>query len=210
MIEQKYKNIVWDWNGTLLDDVDTGVRTLADMLARRGLCPLSLEEYKAQFGFPVEEFYHKVGFDLEKESMHELSVDFVETYDKFAGHLALNPEVRETLATFQQSGKRQYILSALREELLKPMTQEFGINTYFEGICGSDNIYAAGKIERGLRMLADYGIAPSETLMIGDTLHDAEVANRLGFACILYAGGHNDEQRLRRKVPVIHSFGELL
>ena len=98
----------------------------------------------------------------------------------------------------------------LREELLKPMTQEFGINTYFEGICGSDNIYAAGKIERGLRMLADYGIAPSETLMIGDTLHDAEVANRLGFACILYAGGHNDEQRLRRKAPVIHSFGELL
>ena len=95
MIEQKYKNIVWDWNGTLLDDVDTGVRTLADMLARRGLCPLSLEEYKAQFGFPVEEFYHKVGFDMEKESMHELSVDFVETYDKFAGHLALNPEVRE-------------------------------------------------------------------------------------------------------------------
>ena len=50
MIEQRYKNIVWDWNGTLLDDVDTGVRTLADMLARRGLCPLSLEEYKAQFG----------------------------------------------------------------------------------------------------------------------------------------------------------------
>ena len=90
------------------------------------------------------------------------------------------------------------------------MTQEFGINTYFEGICGSDNIYAAGKIERGLRMLADYGIAPSETLMIGDTLHDAEVANRLGFACILYAGGHNDEQRLHRKAPVIHSFGELL
>ena len=201
MIEQKYKNIVWDWNGTLLDDVDTGVRTLADMLARRGLRPLSLEEYKAQFGFPVEEFYHKVGFDMEKESMHELSVDFVETYDKFAGHLALNPEVRETLTAFQEAGKRQYILSALREELLKPMTQEFGINTYFEGICGS---------ERGLRMLADYGIAPSETLMIGDTLHDAEVANRLGFACILYAGGHNDEQRLRRKAPVIHTFGELL
>ena len=185
MIEQKYKNIVWDWNGTLLDDVDTGVRTLADMLARRGLCPLSLEEYKAQFGFPVEEFYHKVGFDMEKESMHELSVDFVETYDKFAGHLALNPEVRETLAAFQEAGKRQYILSALREELLKPMTQEFGINTYFEGICGSDNIYAAGKIERGLRMLANYGIAPSETLMIGDTLHDAEVANRLGYPVLV-------------------------
>lgn len=204
-----YKNIVWDWNGTLLDDVDTGVRALADMLERRGLAPLSREEYKARFGFPVENFYRGLGFDFAKESMHDLSVDFVETYDKFAGHLDLNPQVREVLACFRQQGRRQYILSALREDLLKQMAWDFGIVGYFEGICGSDNIYAAGKVERGKRMLGDYGILPAETLMIGDTLHDAEVATSLGFGCLLYAGGHNDEQRLVQKAPVIHDFHEL-
>ena len=171
-----YKNIVWDWNGTLLDDVDTGVQTLADMLERRGLVSLSREEYKARFGF---------------------------------GHLDLNPQVREVLACFRQQGRRQYILSALREDLLKQMAWDFGIAGYFEGICGSDNIYAAGKVERGKRMLGDYGILPAETLMIGDTLHDAEVATSLGFGCLLYAGGHNDEQRLVQKAPVIHDFHEL-
>lgn len=83
----KYANIVWDWNGTLLDDLQAGVDALADMLSRRGITPLTPDEYKEQFGFPVEDFYRKVGFDMEAESMHDLSVDFVEAYDKYAGNL---------------------------------------------------------------------------------------------------------------------------
>ena len=42
----KYKNVVWDWNGTLLNDVKVGVNTLNDMLGRRGLPLLSVEDYK--------------------------------------------------------------------------------------------------------------------------------------------------------------------
>ena len=86
----KYKNVVWDWNGTLLNDVKVGVNTLNDMLGRRGLPLLSVEDYKEKFGFPVIDFYDRVGFDMEKESFHELSVDFVETYDKYAGEVGLN------------------------------------------------------------------------------------------------------------------------
>ena len=85
----KYKNVVWDWNGTLLNDVKVGVNTLNDMLGRRGLPLLSVEDYKEKFGFPVIDFYDRVGFDMEKESFHELSVDFVETYDKYAGEVGL-------------------------------------------------------------------------------------------------------------------------
>ena len=95
----KYKNVVWDWNGTLLNDVKVGVNTLNDMLGRRGLPLLSVEDYKEKFGFPVIDFYDRVGFDMEKESFHELSVDFVETYDKYAGEVGLNEGVREVLHT---------------------------------------------------------------------------------------------------------------
>lgn len=207
---KKYKNIVWDWNGTLLNDLEVGVNTLNCMLVKRGLGPLTVSEYKDIFGFPVSDFYHKVGFDLEKESLHELSVDFVETYDRFAGGMTLNEAVPEVLKGIQESGRKQYILSALREDLLKQMVREFQIAGCFEKVYGSDNIYADGKVDRGKRMLESCCIDPAETLMVGDTLHDAEVADALGFDCILYAGGHNSKWRLKEKAAVIDEMRELL
>lgn len=206
----KYKNIVWDWNGTLLNDVEVGVSTLNDMLERRGLQLLSVEDYKEKFGFPVIDFYYRVGFDMERESFHELSLDFVRTYDKYAGKAGLNMGVEKVLAGIQQTGVKQYVLSALREDLLQQMLRHFQIDSRFDYICGSNDIYAAGKIERGQQMLQTCPILPQETLMVGDTLHDAEVAGALGFDCILFAGGHNNEERLQKKAPVIHRIEELL
>lgn len=206
----KYKNIVWDWNGTLLNDVEAGVNTLNDMLERRGLSALTRQEYKDRFGFPVIDFYHQVGFDMERESFHDLSVDFVKTYDVYAGNIGLNTYVPEVLTNIRQSGMKQYILSALREDLLQQMLRDFEIDSLFDQACGSDNIYAAGKAERGQRMLKAYDICPEETLMVGDTIHDAEVAGAMGFDCILFTGGHNSEWRLREKAPVIHQIEELL
>ena len=188
----KYKNVVWDWNGTLLNDVKVGVNTLNDMLGRRGLPLLSVEDYKEKFGFP------------------ELSVDFVETYDKYAGEVGLNEGVREVLAGIQQTGVKQYVLSALREDLLQQMLRHFQIDSRFDRACGANDIYAAGKIERGQQMLQTCPIVPEDTLMVGDTIHDAEVADALGFDCILFAGGHNNEERLQKKAPVIHRMRELL
>ncbi len=208
-LSDKYSNVIWDWNGTLLNDVEVGVNALNDMLGRRGLPLLTVQRYKDLFEFPVICFYQRVGFDLVKESFHELSVDFVSTYDKYAEGVALNPFVRDTLACVQQKGIKQYILSALREDLLNKMLREFAIDSHFERACGSDDIYAAGKIERGRRMLETLNICPEKTVMIGDTVHDAEVARALGFDCILFAGGHNSEWRLQEKAPVIHSMEEL-
>ena len=137
---KQYKNIVWDWNGTLLDDKNTGVNTLNRMLEKRKLKTLSLENYRDVFGFPVEDFYRRVGFDLQKETLHDISVDFVDTYDIFAEGIGLNPGVRETLDALQKAGIRQYILSALREDLLSQMVKDFNIGRYFFQVCGSDNI----------------------------------------------------------------------
>lgn len=208
-MEKHYKNIVWDWNGTLLDDVYVGLDTLNCMLDKRDLPVLTLEDYRRTFGFPVEDFYKVVGFDLQRESMHELSVDFVETYDRYAQGVGLHRESREVLENLKNSGVKQYILSALREDLLHEMLETYHIGGYFTCACGSDNIYAAGKIERGKRMVEACGLRPEETLMVGDTLHDAEVAKALGFSVVLYAGGHNSEQRLRKMAPVVFSLHEL-
>ena len=80
----------------------------------------------------------------------------------------------------KRKGIRQYVLSALKEDLLIGMLERFGIREYFEGVCGSNNIYADGKVARGMEMLQMFPIVPGETVMVGDTLHDAEVAETLG------------------------------
>lgn len=207
-----YKNVVWDWNGTLLDDVAVGHAALCRMLGKRGLPLLTLQQYKDLFAFPVKDFYESVGFDFDRYDWHEVSLDFVTTYDLLAeGRLALTAGAEKVLKDLQAAGTKLYILSALNEESLHKMVADFGITGCFEQVCGSDNIYADGKIGRGLRMLETYPVVPEETLMVGDTLHDAEVAEALGFDSALYSGGHNSRERLAGKgVRVVDSLVEIL
>lgn len=206
----KYKNVVWDWNGTLLDDVNVSVATINRMLSKKQLGELTVEEYKSIFGFPVKDYYEGIGFDFKRDDWDAVSCDFVDIYDELSKNVMLTPGVPSVLTGLKEIGVRQYILSALREDLLEDMLQRFGIRDYFEGVCGSDNIYADGKVARGERMLQAYPIAPGETLMVGDTLHDAEVAESLGFDVRFYAGGHNSAERLRQKGIVLDRMEQLL
>lgn len=206
----QYKNIVWDWNGTLLDDVSVGHGALKQMLEKRGLGTITLQQYKDLFGFPVKEFYEGLGFDFSLDSWQDVSQDFVDTYDILAGGMTLNRGVREVLSGLQERGVRQYILSALQEDTLRKMVADFAIAPCFQQVYGACDIYAGSKVGRGKMMLEECGMIPGETLMIGDTLHDAEVAGALGFDCMLYAGGHNSEWRLQGNAPVILEMQALL
>lgn len=206
----KYKNVVWDWNGTLLDDVQISVDTINRMLRKKRLDELTVEKYKAIFGFPVKEYYEGIGYDFNRDDWEAISLDFVDTYGELSKDVVLTSGVNSVLAGLKECGVRQYVLSALQEDLLEEMLERFGIRNYFEGVCGSDNIYADGKVARGERMLQVYPIDPRETLMVGDTLHDAEVAEALGFDIRLYAGGHNSAERLREKGIVLERMEMLL
>ena len=77
-------------------------------------------------------------------------------------------------------------------------------------MAGSEDHYAEGKVVQGLRMLEALHVAPEETVLIGDTTHDAEVAKAMGVVCILIPCGHNSRDRLMRcGVEVIAGRGEL-
>lgn len=206
----KYKNIVWDWNGTLLDDVRISVDTINRMLEQKNLKRLTVDNYKSIFGFPVKAYYELIGFDFSRDDWEEVSINFVNTYNALAKDVELTPGIMPVLEGLKERGVRQYILSALQEDLLINMLERFHIREYFDGVCGSNNIYADGKVARGEEMLRTFPIDPSETLMVGDTLHDAEVAEALGFDVCLYSGGHNSAERLREKGMVLEQMGQLL
>jgi phosphoglycolate phosphatase len=207
---KQYTNIVWDWNGTLLDDLAASVETINRMLRRRTLPPITEQRYRELFGFPVRPYYEALGFDFLRDDWHAVSTEYVETYASLAGTVALTAGVAELLPAIRRAGTRQHVLSALQENLLEEMLERFGIRGIFDGVHGADNIHADGKIARGREMLARCPVRPEETLMIGDTLHDAEVAAALGFDALLYTGGHNSTERLQQQARIFHRMDHLL
>ena len=75
-----YKTIIWDWNGTLLNDLDLSVDSVNILLKERNLPTLTVEKYKDIFGFPVIDYYVKAGFDFEKEPFEIPAKQYVKLY----------------------------------------------------------------------------------------------------------------------------------
>lgn len=197
MQRSPYRHVIWDWNGTLLDDLDLCIDIMNGLLRRRGLPPMDRARYHAVFGFPVRAYYERLGFDFRRDPFEELSAEFIAGYEARRHESRLQPAAREVLAALQQAGIPQSILSAYRGETLREMVGHFGLTSFFVRLTGLDNIYAHSKTELGRAWVAELGLPGNDILMIGDTLHDLEVAETLGIDCVLVAAGHHPAERLR-------------
>lgn len=197
MTLRDYRNVFWDWNGTLLDDTDACVAALNRLLRRRGRPTLSRLQYRERFGFPVKTFYATLGFDFEREDWDALTGEF---HEAFRAHEPdeVRPGVRRLLDRIRAAGPRMSVLSALEQELLRRAIETFGLARYFDAVKGCSDLYSHSKVEVGRELLRETGVRPEETVMIGDTDHDHEVAEALGLDCILVADGHQTRPRLER------------
>lgn len=191
-----YDTIIWDWNGTLLDDLDLSIKAVNVLLRERDLPILTLDRYKDIFGFPVINYYEKAGFDFSKEPFEIPARQYVKLYASGESDLKLFPDVVDTLSFFKDNNYRQIVLSAMKEDNLRKMISNAGISHFFDGIFGIKDNYAREKVSIGKQVVENLNLNPEKCLMIGDTLHDAEVAEQCGFDCILYSGGHVAKQRL--------------
>ena len=204
------KTIIWDWNGTLLDDLDLSLESVNILLKERNIPTLSIEKYKDIFGFPVVDYYVKAGFDFEKEAFEVPAKQYVKLYAAGASELKLFPDVVDTLTFFKENNYRQIVLSAMKDDNLKLMIHNAEISHFFDGIFGIKDNYAREKVSLGKQVVENLKLNPAECLMIGDTLHDAEVSEQCGFNCILFSGGHVSKQRLETKgKKIINSLSEL-
>ena len=195
--------ILWDWNGTLLDDTEAALATLNEMIAVRGGQPIGMEFYRDHFAFPVRPFYDKIGIIAhDEDEWNGIAHEYHEVYGRQPKKL--NPLAVTALEMAKEAGCRQSMVSALRQDLLEADMARNGVTKYFERICGSDNLDGASKLDRArvlLRTLSD--TVPSDTrfVLIGDALHDKEVADALGIDCILCAQGSHAAWRLRAAAP---------
>lgn len=192
----RFQHIIWDWNGTLLDDSWLCRETLNHLLGKRAMPPVSLQDYRDQFEFPVLAYYHKLGFDLEREPFEDLSNEYIDHYNSQRLRARLQPGLPDALERLQRAGLEQSILSAYKHDTLVELVQHYGLETFFAHIAGAADNYAGSKEEAGKDLLHTTGATPAQTLLIGDTLHDAEVASSLGAQCLLLTCGHMAPTRL--------------
>mgnify|MGYP003547858854 FL=1 len=138
----------------------------------------------------------KAGFDFSKEPFEIPARQYVKLYASGESDLKLFPDVIDTLSFFKDNNYRQIVLSAMKEDNLRKMISNAGISHFFDGIFGIRDNYAREKVSIGKQVVENLNLNPEKCLMIGDTLHDAEVAEQCGFDCILFSGGHVAKQRL--------------
>ena len=206
--------LIWDWNGTLLDDTQASVDALNDQLVQRGLDPVSVAFYRERFAFPVRSFYALCGVDLAREDWNALAQDYHDAYHRHARDAQLAASAREALNLAQCLGCRQAIVSALRQDYLDAAVGRFGIRGYFDAVIGTDNLDGGSKLDRArafVATLSSRSPAPDSRpsfVCIGDSLHDKEVADALGARCILYSGGSHAPERLARAAPVAETLTE--
>ena len=202
------RQVLWDWNGTLLDDLTYAIGVRNRTFPAFGLPRIgSVAEYHRQFTFPVRRYYERAGVTDETfvAVAHAWMAEYVRGFDT----VPLHGDAVEALARFAAAGVRQAVLSATRRDMLESQIARFPIRAYFTDVLGLSDIYARSKEAVGLDYLARCGVPAASTLMIGDTLHDAEVARAMGTGCVLVARGHQSrETLLTAGVPVMDTLLE--
>ena len=189
-------HVIWDWNGTLLDDLDLCLDIINKILANRELPTLTREQYQEVFDFPVRDYYQRLGFDFAHEPFEAISTEFITTYERRRSECHLMDGARQALDALSRLGISQSIISASKLDYLARAVSEYGIEDYFEHIMGLDNHHAQGKLTLAENFLASGNLEPGRILIIGDTTHDAAIARSLGTFCLLIPNGHHSKHRL--------------
>lgn len=184
-----YTHLLWDFNGTILDDVSACMQAANLLLQSHGLSPIETpERYRDLFGFPVEDYYRRLGFDFEKTPYADLASEWMPEYLKNAEHCSAYPDIPFCLSALQKRGIHQWILSATEQSILRRQVSALGLLSFFDGLLGLGDIHAKSKTELGIRWRQSH--PKGRVLMLGDTDHDAETAHAIGADCVLLSCGH--------------------
>ena len=184
-----YTHIAWDFNGTLLNDVEPSVQAANALLRQYGLPELeSVEAYRRVFGFPVIDYYRRLGFDFDTVSYDVLAPEWVAYYRHYTQNVSVFPEIPEILAAVRAAGKEQMIVTASWRDLIEEQLATLGIRHFFGEVLALDNIHAESKTQLAARWRQEHPEA--RVLFIGDTEHDLETAKAMGADCLLVACGH--------------------
>ncbi len=202
----KYKYVVWDWNGTLFNDVLVCIESMNEILLSKNLKGISnIDEYRLLFCFPVKKYYEKLPFDFSVDTFEDLAQIYIANYSKNFKKAKLFNGATDVLNKIKSLGIQQLIVSASKQDSLNAQMQPFNLEKFFIEIMGINDHYAVSKIELAKRWVSQNGISFSDIIFIGDTIHDFEVSQAIGSNCILISQGHQAKNILQSTSATIVS-----
>ena len=189
-----FRNLIFDWSGTLVDDLGPVIEATNFVLAKYGIGPMDREEFRRRVRLPYREFYQEMlpGIPLE-----ELEEHFRPAFDGAEATVFVLPHAREKLDWCRRLGIRTFVLTSMDAIAFARQLEEFGLKGHFEAT------YSGVLDKRDVihRILETHGLAPEETAFVGDMTHDVETARHAGISSIAVLTGYNHPEVLAAVRP---------
>jgi phosphoglycolate phosphatase len=203
-------SIIWDWNGTVLNDVDNNVNAVNMILQKRNLAVISKEEYRRKIKIPIKQFYNDIGLKInDSETYNLITNDYWEYYNMgYKNNTKINDDIENILNELKRNGITNYLLSATQHDKLIKQVNDKGMEIYFKEIIGNNNYEVKSKFERAQELIKKENLKVNNTILVGDMINDYELAEELGVKCILYSNGHQ-EIKIEKDKNIINNFEEI-
>lgn len=188
-----YEHVIWDWNGTLWDDLPQVHESVNCALGSIGGPTVTLGEYRALFERPVSLFYRKVmKRQLTSAEWNRVRDVFEVEYENRAGGARLAGDAHAALETARAAGLTQSVLSLYPHRFLAPLVHELGMASFFvavEGLRGPSGGTKSGMLGGHLRSVVP-DMDRRRVVLIGDTVDDMRAAAAYGLGGV-YVDHHS-------------------
>jgi phosphoglycolate phosphatase len=204
------ESIIWDWNGTILDDVDNNINAVNMILQKRNLTVISREEYRRKIKIPIKLFYNEIGLKTENpEIYNSIAIEYWKYYNiGYKNNTKINNGAKNILSKLNRNGIKNYLLSATQHDELMKQVEVKGMGKYFEEIIGNNNSEVKNKLDKAKELIESENIKISNTILVGDMVSDYEMAKKLGIKCVLYSNGHQ-EINMEKNKTIKNNFEEI-
>jgi len=205
-VKLDYSAIIWDWNGTLINDAQLCCDIVSQIITSYGCAPATIDRYRKAYQHPIKGMYEALGLSVSDQEFQELSHRFLTVYEKERKMCSLHQGSAQILQNLKQNGVNQTLLSAHPHSLLVPTLMEYQIDNLFSSISGLIDSSGGSKINNGKQLVEALRLQGHSILLVGDSLHDFEVANETGIDCHLIAHGADCPDKLKAtKQPIFAS-----
>ncbi len=204
------KHVVWDWNGTLLDDLGIVIQAANRCLEPFGAGPIDEEDYRDHYTRPVRAFYNSLlSREITEDEWNVLNDTFHDAYFTLAESVSLTSDTLAAFDAVETLGWRQSLLSMSPQLWLDGIVDRFGLRPRLDLVTGLSGPTGGLKAEHLEAHLVELGLDGSNVVMVGDTPDDVAAANHVGATAILYHGGsHHLDLLQRQDVPVAETLVE--
>ncbi len=191
-----FRNLIFDWSGTLVDDLGPVIEATNAVLGKYDLPPLDREAFRRRFRLPYHEFYSEV---LPHVALEELEAHFRPAFDAAVTPVTILPHAREKLEWCAALGIRTFVLTSMDTAAFERQMDGLGLRGLFEATYSG----VLDKRELIHRILENHRLDPVETAFVGDMTHDVETARHGGVSSIAVLTGYNHPEVLAAVRPDI-------